>query len=114
MSAVAAATGAIDGVRKRYEAAFANRSVAELRAMWPSMSRSKQKAYSDHFSEARSLKLELKCQQPVFEYHRQTRRPVTATPWCSDTQVLISKGGGFLQRTGAQRCFGFAATDRSG
>jgi hypothetical protein len=105
MSAVAAATEAIDGVRKRYEAAFANRSVEELRALWPSMSRSKQKAYSDHFKDVRSLKLELKCQQPVFEYYRQTGRPVAATMWCSETQVLVSKAGGFTQRTGATATF---------
>jgi tetratricopeptide (TPR) repeat protein len=98
---VATATAAVDGTRQRYEAAFEARSIEELRAVWPSMPRAVQKAVSDHFKDARSVVLDLQCQQPVFadlQRGQSGRRP-TAVLSCYEKREVLSPAGGVRVQT---------------
>jgi len=91
-----AAVEAIERVRQQYEAAVENRSIEELRAVWPSMSRTNLKVFGDKFNEAGSLAIDLTCQQPVFVdlQRAQSGRTTTATMSCYETQRGRSRAGG--------------------
>jgi tetratricopeptide (TPR) repeat protein len=98
---VATASAAVERVRQRYEAGFKNKNIDEIRAVWPSMPRTIQKALSDHFTEARSVALNLQCQQPVFanlERGQGGRRP-TAVLSCYENRQVLSPAGGVRVHT---------------
>ena len=99
--AVAAASAAIERVRQRYEAGFKNRSLDEIKAVWPDMSRIAGRTLSDFFNNPRSVAPSIQCQPPVFtdlERGQTSRRP-TAVLHCYERWQELSPAGGVRVET---------------
>jgi hypothetical protein len=71
-----------------YAAAWDNRSIDALRAVW-AMPQAMEKSLRGSFAVTRSLDLELNCQNPVIHAGDQT----TATVSCTEVQRVVLRGG---------------------
>ena len=99
--AVAAATVAIERVRQRYEAALKNRSLDEIKVVWPDMPRVAQRNFSNKVKDARPVGLDLECQRPEFtdlERAPSGRKP-TAVLSCYEIRHVLWPAGGVREST---------------
>ena len=99
--AAAAATAAIERVRQRYEAGLKNRSLDEIKAAWPDMPRTAQRAFTNNLKDVRPVRIDLVCQPPTFtdlERAQRGRRP-TAVLSCYEYRHVLSPAGGVREST---------------